>query len=305
MRSLSFSRFNQLSENSRSAIFMVLAMLGFVFNDTLTKLSSADVGVFQAMFIRAAMLSLFIGLLVWRQGLPLNPLAYLDKMLWLRIVAEIGGAILFFTALFNMPLANVTAVLQVTPLLITLILALFLGEQVGWRRYLAIFAGFLGVMFIIRPGSSGFNIYSLAALGAVVGIVIRDLATQRVPSHIPSLFVVYATTVINALTTGLLTFVNGWEPIGWTTYGILAGAACFVYVGYIFSVLTMRVGEASFTATFRYTSLVWAILMGVLVFGDFPDGLTLLGAGIVTVAGIYSLYRERLAKRSRLAKQQE
>lgn len=297
MSSLNLARFNQLSDNTRSAIFMVLAMMGFVFNDTLTKVASANVGVFQAMFIRGAILTVFISILVWHQGLPLNPLAHFDKMLWLRIVAEIGSAILFITALFNMPIANVTAVLQITPLLLTLVLALFLGEKVGWRRYLAIVAGFIGVMIIIRPGSDGFNIYALIVLAAVVGVVIRDLATQRVPSHIPSLFLVYATTVISTIVTGLLTLYSGWAPIGASTYGALAGAASLVFIGYIFSVLTMRVGEASFGATFRYTSLVWAILMGVIIFGDFPDGLTLLGCFIVAAAGIYSLYRERLAKK--------
>ncbi len=282
-----------LSDNHRSAIFMMLAMVGYVLNDTMTKLVSAEFSVFQVIFMRGIILSLFIGLMVWQQGESLNPFANGDLMLWLRVSAEIVLAFFFLTGLFNMPLANMTAIMQLAPLLLTLVLALFFGEKVGWRRYTAIFIGFIGILIIVRPGTDGFNIYSLFALAAVSLLIVRDLATQRVRANISSLKLVYVTTILSTFINGLITLSTGWQAVSLTSILILAAAAVFVFVGYLFSVLTMRVGEASYTATFRYTGLVWAILISVLVFKDIPDVWTLLGCAIVAGAGLYALNRER------------
>ena len=296
MQNSLLTSFNGLSANVRSAIFMILAMIGFVFNDTMTKLSSANASVFQVIFIRGLLLTVIMALMVRRQKLNLNPFSTGDKYLWLRVMAEVFGAMLFLTALFNMPLANMTAIAQVVPLALTLVLAISGREQVGWRRYTAIGIGFLGVLIIVRPGTAGFNIFSILALISVAGIVIRDLATQRIDNQIPSLYVVFITTLFGTAINGAITIFTGWTTLPLPTYFALFGAALFVFVGYLFSVMTMRVGEASYTAPFRYTILVWAIILGIVVFGDIPDMWTLLGAAIVAGAGIYTLYRERRAR---------
>ncbi|MEM7344260.1 MAG: DMT family transporter [Chloroflexota bacterium] len=286
---------NALSNNMRGAIFMMLSMIGYVVNDALIKLTSSELGLYQAIFVRGVFITLFIGSLIWWRGISLNPFAYHHRTIWLRVSGEVIGTIFYLTALFNMPLANVSAIIQTAPLAMTLAAALFLGEKVGWRRYIAIFLGFVGVLVIVRPGSEGFTAYSLLVLVTVLTLVLRDLTTQRVPHHIPTLFLAYLTGLMITLMGGVGALFTPWHPLSLNAAATLLLAASFLFFGYIFSITTMRVGEASFTATFRYTVLVWAILLGIFLFGDFPDGLTLLGCAIIATAGIYTLYRERKA----------
>lgn len=261
-------------------------------NDTMTKLASDEANLFQIIFVRGSMLSVCLAIFIWQQDISLDPFAYKSGMLWARVVAEILLAFAFLIALFNMPLANLTAIMQAAPLLLTLALALLGQERVGWRRYLAIFIGFIGVTIIVRPGGEGFNIYSLFGLMAVSLLVVREITTQRVPSEIPSLYIVYLTTLAGTVVNGLLTLVFGWNPISTVTVTYLFGAAFFIFFGFFFSVRAMRIGEASFSAIFRYTILLWAILMGYLFFGDIPDRWTILGCVIIVGAGIYSISRE-------------
>jgi drug/metabolite transporter (DMT)-like permease len=196
-----------------------------------------------------------------------------------------------------MQLANATAILQALPLAVTLAAAIFLREAVGWRRYLAIMVGFAGVMIIVRPGSEGFNAYSLWALGAVVFIVLRDLATRRLSVHVPSIFVAFLASVAVTITGAVLSPILAWKAVGVGDIQLLGGAALFLVIAYLFGIMTMRVGDISFVSPFRYTSLIWAIILGFAVFGDIPDSWTLLGSAIVVLMGIYTFYRERKMQR--------
>lgn len=283
-----------LSDNVRGAVYMMLSMAGFVLNDTLMKSLSDDLPMFQAIFLRGAFATLLIGLLAWhRRVLWYRPPRAAFKFMSLRVIGELGATVFFITALFNMPIANATAILQVSPLAVTLGAALFLGEAVGWRRYSAIIVGFLGVMLIVRPGSDGFTIYSVYALAAVVFFVLRDLVTRRLPADVPSLFVTVISSVMVMVMAGAVTLAQSWQPVTLTQIGILALAAVFVLIGYLFGVMTMRVGEISFISPFRYTVLVWAMILGFVVFGDIPDIFTLAGSTIVVLTGLYAFHRER------------
>ena len=278
---------------------MMLSMAGFVLNDTLMKTLSSDLPMFQAIFLRGLVATTLIGALAWhRRALWYRPSGTAAKIIGLRVVGEIGATVCFITALFNMPIANATAILQVNPLAVTLGAALFLGEAVGWRRYSAIVIGFLGVMLIVRPGSDGFTIYSVHALSAVVFFVLRDLATRRLPAAVPSLFVTVVSSVAVTMMAAMMTSTGSWEPVTAVQIAVLALAAVFVLVGYLFGVMTMRIGDIGFISPFRYTILIWAIILGIVVFGDMPDGLTLLGSAIVILTGLYAFHRERAAARS-------
>ena len=281
-------------DNVRGAIYMMLSMAGFVFNDTLMKSLSADLPMFQAIFLRGVAATVLIGTLAWhRRALWYRPSGAVVRIIGLRVIGEIGATVCFITALFNMPIANATAILQVSPLAVTLGAALFLGEAVGWRRYSAIIAGFLGVMLIVRPGSDGFTVYSVYALGAVVFFVLRDLVTRRLPPEVPSLFVTVISSISVASMAGIMVAADSWQPVTLYQLGILTLAAVFVLVGYLFGVMTMRVGDIGFISPFRYTVLIWAMILGFLVFGDVPDALTLVGSAIVVLTGLYAFYRER------------
>ena len=207
-----------------------------------------------------------------------------------------GAAYFFVTALFNLPLANVTAILQVLPLTVTLGSALFFKEAVGWRRMSAILIGFIGMLLIVRPGSDGFNLYSIYALMAVLSVTVRDLATRRLSSDVPSMTVTLSASLTVMIISGVASLATPWVGISALNGLMIVGASVFILGGYYFSVRVMRVGDVSFIAPFRYTGLVWALILGWFVFGDWPTNLTLLGAGIVVATGLFTLYRERVVR---------
>ena len=263
-------------------------------NDVIVILVSGSLSIFQVMFLRGLFATALLGLIAWRRKAIFPALMKADwRLMVLRLVGEVGATMCFLTALFHMPLANATAILQALPLAVTLAAAMFLREAVGWRRYLAIMVGFAGVMIIVRPGSEGFNAYSLSALAAVVFIALRDLATRRLSVHVPSIFVAFLASVVITGTGAALSPIMAWKPVGVGELQLLGGAALFLVFAYLFGIMTMRVGDISFVSPFRYTNLIWAIILGYVVFGDIPDTWTLLGSAIVVLMGIYTFYRER------------
>jgi drug/metabolite transporter (DMT)-like permease len=289
-----------ISDNFRAAGYMSLSMAGFVLNDTMIKIVSEDLSLFQVIFLRGLFATTFLALMAWHQGvLFYDPSKHDRKTLGIRMIGEVGGTLCFLTALFNMPIANATAILQVLPLVITLAAAIFLKEAVGWRRYTAIILGLIGVLIVVQPGSDGFNSYSFWALLAVLFIAARDLFTRKLSADVPSLYAAMIAALGITVTACLLSPTMEWRPISSEHLWMLAVAACFLVVGYIFSIMTMRVGDISFASPFRYTNLIWAIVIGFVVFGDPLDSETLTGGAIVVVMGIYSFYRERqLSKRT-------
>ncbi|GAA2818873.1 drug/metabolite transporter (DMT)-like permease [Aminobacter aminovorans] len=291
-----------LSSNIRGATFMVVAMAAFTFNDTLSKLAAQTINPGQLMLVRGLFATTLISLLAWQQGALKGYRNYWHPMVFLRLVGEVGGTVCFLAALPHLPLGNISAVLQALPLAVTMGAALFLGEAVGWRRWLAIASGFGGVLIIVRPGFEGFNAFSLLALLSVAFCAVRDLATRKIPGHIPSLFVSTTTTVIITVT-GALTIVpfGGWVPMSVNLVAFLAGAAVLVLFGYQFVIMAMREGEISFIAPFRYTALIWALSLSVFVFGDIPDLAMITGAAVIVASGLYSLYRERVVGKGRPA----
>ncbi len=289
----------KLSDNFRGAALMTASMAGYVFNDALVKLVSENLGLYQIMLLRGLFTTVLLGLIAWRMKVLLPKLTIRDwRLLALRMIGEVGGTLCFLTALFNMPIANASAILQALPLAVTLAAAVFMGQAVGWRRFSAIAIGFAGVMIIVRPGAEGFNPYSLWALAAVMFVVLRDLVTHRMSAQMPSIFVALLTSISIMLTGVVLAPTATWQPVGVAELRLLGGAAMFLVFGYVFGVMTMRVGEISFVSPFRYSALIWAIILGVVVFGDVPDTWTLLGSAIVVLMGIFTFYRERKAERS-------
>jgi S-adenosylmethionine uptake transporter len=172
--------------------------------------------------------------------------------------------------------------------------ALFLGEPVGWRRWSAIIIGFIGVLIIIRPGTEGFSLYSLWGLAAVVCVTVRDIVTRRLSREMPSLFVTLITAIAITGLGAVMMPASGWVPPSLTSWVVLVATACVIVVAYLFSVMTMRVGDISFVSPFRYSALIWAIILGYVVFDEWPDNLTLIGMAIIVTTGIYMFRRERI-----------
>ena len=289
---------NRLSENARGALFMTVCMLGFVLNDSMIKLVTQDISLFQALFLRGILASLLIGSLAFLRGqLFYRPSRHDARMLVLRILGELGGTITYLNALMHIPIANATAILQALPLAVTLGAAVFLNEPVGWRRYAAIAIGFAGVMIIVRPGAEGFDAFALLAVVAVGFVTLRDLATRRLSGPVPSLHVAFLTAVTIMLLGAVMLPFTEWKPVALPNLVALTVGSSALFFGYVFSVSSMRVGEVAFVAPFRYTILIGAILLGIVIFGDFPDFWTLLGASIIVATGVFTFYRERRLSR--------
>jgi drug/metabolite transporter (DMT)-like permease len=287
-----------LTENMRAALFMMASMAGFALNDALIKTTAGDLPLFQSVFLRGLVATGLIALLAARAGVLRLRVAGRDgRLVVLRCVGEIGSTFCFLTALFNMPLANASAILQSVPLAVALGAALFLAEPVGWRRYLAIGIGFLGVLVIVRPGSEGFNVYALWAVAAVGFIVLRDLSTRRLSPDIPSLQVTLLAAAAITAAAGFASLFGGWRPVAPIHAGALTLSALSLIVGYLFGVMTMRLGAIGFTQPFRYTMLPWAIMFGVLFFGEYPDAWMLVGSAIVVGTGLFTFYREQVVAR--------
>lgn len=286
-----------LSPNTAGALLMMASMAAFTINDTFVKLVGQTIPLFQLLTLRAILSTILLAALARSLGQFRLTMPVQDRgLVALRCVAEIGAAFFFLSALLAMPLANVTAILQVLPLTVTLGAALFFREQVGWRRMLAILAGFVGMLLIVRPGPDGFTQHAIYALAAVGAVTLRDLVTRKMSAEVSSMTVTVITSASILVFFGCASLSTEWQPVTLREGWLIAASAIFVIGGYAFSVMVMRVGEVSVIAPFRYSGLLWALILGWLVFGDWPDAVTMLGAFIVVVSGLFTLYRERRVK---------
>ena len=277
---------------------MMLSMLGFTVNDLFIKSLGGNLPVSQIMAIRGSMLLVLILAIAWQQNVLSRIRELLIPLVLLRSLAEAGATLLFLTALAHLPFATISAILQSLPLAVAMGAAIFLGEHVGWRRWIAIGIGFLGVMIIIRPGSSGFDSYTLMVVVSVLFAASRDVITRRLPKALPSLLVSGATTVTIAILGIVSTQVQGnWQAVSGVQFATMGTAAFFLFFGYQFIVLAMRTGEVAYVVPYRYTSLLWAVIFGYFVFSEVPDFYTVLGSSIVISTGLFALYREISAGR--------
>ena len=278
----------------RAGLFMVLAMGSFVANDTIVKLVGQSLPVGEIIMIRGAMAALILfAICAWQGLLPDIPRVGQRSVL-LRSLFDVVGTIAFVTALIHMPIANLTSVMQAVPLAVVLLSMVFLKEEVGWRRMIAIIGGFIGVLMIVRPSVSSFNLYELLALLIVLAVAMRDILTKRIPARIPIFVIAFGNACFVTLGGVALALSQGvaW-PEPWQV-GLLALAACFLSSGYLCMVATLRAGDVTGTAPFRYSVMVFAILSGILVFGEFPDGIAILGMGLIVVCGLYAVRHEAL-----------
>ncbi len=273
-------------------------MASFSVNDAIAKFLTAQLHFSEVMMLRGLFASVMIGALALHQG-AMRPLRV--ALTWpvsLRISGEIGGSALFLVAVSHLPLANVTAIIQSLPLVMTCGAVLILGEPVGWRRWLAIAAGFIGVLIIVRPGADGFSQFTLVALLSVGFYTMRDLVTKRIPAEIPTLFLTFLTIVAVTLAGAAFTVIHGdWTMPSWQLLGLIALAALLTLIGFQYLILALRVGEVSSVAPMRYSQMLYAMLLGYLVFGDVPDIAMVVGASIIVLSGVYTFHRERVRNR--------
>ena len=282
----------------KGAALMTACVSAYVINDAFMKLLFSEIALFQAVFLRSIITVPPILIMVWITKVAIRNLSKQDQRLILvRVGAEIFVTITFLTALKHMPLANVTAILQALPLAITMAAALFLAEPVGWRRWSAIIVGFIGVLIVVRPGLEGFNIYSLSAFMAIIFLTVREISTRKLKSEVPTITVVLSTAVGSTLFAGIMMIGSEWDTVSAVSWLLILGAAVAILIATLLSVMAMRIGDIGFVSPFRYTSMIGAIGLGILMFGDWPDQPTLVGTVIIVSTGIYTFHREQKVSR--------
>lgn len=289
------------AENIRGITYLLIAMGSFTIGDAVMKLVAEQMPLYQAVTLRGVMtIPLLLLIARFTGGLKIARLRGAWGPVALRTLGEVGATLCFFMALVNLPLATVTAINQSVPLGVTAGAALFFREPVGWRRTLAILAGLCGVLLIVRPGAEGMNGYAVFAMASVGFVVLRDLATRRLAKDISSISVALAATLAITLLSAAISLPQGWEPVPTQSWPLIFVAGILVMVGYIFVIRMMRVGQVSAITPFRYSALLWALLLSWLIWGHVPDALSALGALIVVGSGLFTLLREaRLSQSSR------
>lgn len=284
----------ELGDNGRAIAAMTLSSAAFILNDALVKLTSENaLPLGQIVLIRSVFSIALMAVACHMTGAFKHFGKLLHPAVAIRTFAEVMSTLFYLMALFHIPIGNGTAILQALPLLVTAGAAIFFKAPVGWRRWSAIVIGFIGVLLIVQPGLEGFSVWSLSALVGVLFMALRDLSTQKMPREAPTFGVALGAVIGVALLGGGLTLHDGWQPVTLTSYAYLAGAAVLIVIGYVSLIVAVRVGEISVVAPFRYSAVLWALLMGYLLWNDVPDALTTTGIMIIVVTGMYSFFREQ------------
>lgn len=286
------------TDNAGAALMMVGSMAAFAIEDLFLKRASMALPPGQVMVLTGAAGALVFWVMAALRGQPILIRAALRGAPLIRTLSEAGATIFYLSALALIPLSMNAALLQASPLVVTMGAALFLGEPVGWRRWSAIAVGFAGVMIILRPWGTGFEVAGLLTVISVIILAARDLATRAMPAEIGT-FQLATWAYLSLVPAGLLLMAvqgQGFAAITATRWGDLGFALISGLVGYYAVTAAMRLGEVSVVAPFRYTRLVFALGLAMVFLGERPDDATLLGAGLIIGSGLYTFARERARK---------
>ncbi len=279
---------------------MMLAMACFILNDTLVKLAREHWEAGQVLVLRGVFA--LVMLLFWLKAAGvLGKLGLIfNRVILLRGMIETGVAMAFITALGAMTLADITAIIMMAPLMITALSMLVLGEKVGWRRWSAVIFGFIGMLLVVRPGGGAVPVAALLlALGAAAGVAVRDLVTRKIPGEIPSIVVATTSTLGTFLGGAALSISGtGWQPFTLPLVLLTLAAAALVILGNYAMIEACRDVELSVVSPFRYIIILWAVLLGMAVFGEWPTWLALAGIAMIGTSGLYTLHREHVRRQT-------
>jgi drug/metabolite transporter (DMT)-like permease len=286
-------------ENLRGILFMILAMAGFAFEDLFIKTLSAHLPVSEIIIILGSTGSIIFLIIALLQRAPIIHKDLLNRYVITRTVLELFGALFFVIAIALTPLSSASAILQITPLLVTIGAAVFFRENVGWRRWTAVLIGFIGVLLILRPGFGGFMPASIFALLGAMFLAGRDLATRAMEVKLPSVTIaLYAFLAFGISGIFIMPFNSAMIALTSTDIMYFIGASVFGVIAYYSLVIASRIGEMSVISPFRYSRIVFAMLLSILVLKENPDSLTLIGATIIVVSGLYTFLRENVLKQN-------
>jgi len=286
-------------DNFKGILFMILAMAGFAFEDLFIKMLSTYFPISEVIIILGFTGTVVFLIIALMQRAPIIHKDLLNKHVIIRTICELLGAVFFVTAIALTPLSSATAILQIAPLLVTIGAVIFFKEKVGWRRWTAVFIGFIGVLLIVRPGFEGFMPASIFALLGSVFLAARDLATRAMQVKLPSVTIALYAFIAFGISGILIIPFN--SPMVIPTFNQILyfiGASAFGVIAYYSLVISSRIGEMSVISPFRYSRIVFAMLLAIIILEENPDSLTIIGASIVVASGLYTFVRETILKKS-------
>lgn len=265
-------------------------------NSTVVKFLVEDYTPGQIMTLRALFVYFVVAAFVWRDG-GLHTLR----------VRSVGGQLarasclalttfLMILSVERLPLGDVFAINHASPLIMTAMAVLFLGERVGWRRWSAVAAGFVGVLIMLRPTAAAFQVAALLPLLVAFFSALRDIITRRLAATDSSTATFFVTTTVVLLAGLTLAAFTGWNPLRGEDIWLFALAAAFQGVAHFLMIEAFRFAEAKVVAPFKYATILWAMVIGFLFWGDVPDLWIITGGSIVVASGLYILHRQRLRR---------
>lgn len=270
-------------------------------NSTVVKFLVADYPAGQIMAVRALFVYLIVAAFIWRDGgirtlrirSPIGQLA--------RAMCLATSTCLMILSVERLPLGDVFAINHASPLIMTALAVVFLGERVGWRRWLAILFGFAGVLIMLRPTAAAFQVAALLPLSVAFISAARDVITRRVSATDSSAATFAVTTTVILLAGIGLSLVSGWSPIRASDLWLFALAALFQGVAHFLLIEALRLAEAKVVAPFKYSTILWAMVIGYVFWGDVPDAWIITGGALVVASGLYILHRQRLGRAAKRA----
>jgi drug/metabolite transporter (DMT)-like permease len=281
-----------LNNTLKGILLMVASLAVFTVLDTSAKFVMRELPPQVAVFFRYAVAASLAFAFLLRSGGTKLLITHHPYLQVIRGVLLMFSTVLNFVAMSHLQLAQTSAILFTNPLLVCALSVPLLGEHVGIRRWAAVIVGFLGVLVIMRPGTSEFHWAMFASLGSSLCMATHNIVTRKVGALDRAETSLFYVSFIGALAAAApLHFV--WQtPQGWQWLPLITMGCCGA-IGHFMLIDAHRKAPASTLAPFSYTQMIWMILSGYLVFGDVPDHWTLVGAAIVVASGLFVFARER------------
>jgi drug/metabolite transporter (DMT)-like permease len=280
--------------NRRGVLAISASMASFVANDTLVKYVSETLPASQLIFLRGIMASALLFAIAHAMGATRRLVGLFDGRVMARAGLDSLGTVSYLIALFHIPLANATAINMATPLVVTVLAVVAFREKVNAARWLAIVVGFTGVLLVVKPRGTDFSGYALLCLAGTLFQATRDFATRLIDRTIPSVLITLSTAIAITLFAGVWSLFEEWKPVQPAQLGLLAAASVLLSAGYFLVTVAMRAGEMSRIAPFRYSGLVFALLLGYAVWGQVPNAWAWAGIALLLGAGLWLMRAPRV-----------
>jgi drug/metabolite transporter (DMT)-like permease len=279
--------------NHRGILLILAGTAVFSANDACSKLASEYMPASQIMAVRGIMAALMLATILGMRGQLKGVRHAADRQVLLRSSAEAVSAFLYITALGYIGLADAAAIMQVSPLVTMAAAVVLMGARIGGKRWLAVIAGFLGVLLVVQPGAGTFQVAALLPVASTFLISFRDFTTNRIAAHVPTLIVTLVTACFGMLVGLIGSGFESWQPLGLAAYAILLCGALTLIGGHMLVIAAFRAGDPAVVSPFRYAGVPFAVAYGAFIFGMRPDGIALAGMALIIAAGVYTVRNQR------------